>query len=91
MTKDNLNHEAVTKFITHIRNLIRVNAFDDSVMQQLMDKVGLAGTTVFSSIYGSVVFDLALFNEVTRTDYILRGIRASVIDSCIEVIVGRST
>ena len=91
MTKDNLNHEAVTKFITHIRNLIRVNAFDDSVMQQLMDKVGLAGTTVNSSIYGSVVFDLALFNEVTRTDYILRGIRASVIDSCIEVIVGRST
>ena len=41
-----------------------------------------------SSIYGSVVFDLTLFNEVTRTDYILRGIEASVIDSCIEVIVG---
>jgi hypothetical protein len=35
LTKDNLNHEAVTKFITHIRNLIRVNAFDDPVMQQL--------------------------------------------------------
>jgi hypothetical protein len=41
-----------------------------------------------SSIYGSVVFDLTLFNEVTRTDYILRGIKASLIDSCIEVIVG---
>jgi hypothetical protein len=37
LTKDNLNHEAVTKFTTHIRNLIRANAFDDSVMQQLMD------------------------------------------------------
>ena len=41
-----------------------------------------------SSIFGSLVFNLTLFNEVTRTDYILRGIRASVIDSCIEVIVG---
>ena len=43
--------------------------------------VGLAGTDMNSSIYGSVVFDLTHFNEVTRTDYILRGIRASVIDS----------
>ena len=37
LTLNNLNHEAVTKFITHIRNLIRADAFDDSVMQQLMD------------------------------------------------------
>ena len=37
LTVNNLNHEAVTKFITHIRNLIRADAFDDSVMQQLMD------------------------------------------------------
>ena len=50
--------------------------------------VGLAGTTMNSSIYGSVVFDLTLFNKVTRTDGIPWGIRASVIDSCIEVIVG---
>ena len=50
--------------------------------------VGLAGTSMNSSIYGSVVFDLTLFNEVTRTDYVLRDIRASLIDSCIEVIVG---
>ena len=50
--------------------------------------VGLAGTDMNSSIYGSVVFDLTIFNEVTRTDYILGGIRASVIDSCIEVIIG---
>ena len=41
MTKDNLNHEAVTKFITHIRNLIRAKAFDDSVMQQLMDSAAI--------------------------------------------------
>ena len=50
--------------------------------------VGLAGTTMNSSVYGSVVFDLTLFNEVTRTDHVIRNIKASVIDSCIEVIVG---
>jgi hypothetical protein len=50
--------------------------------------VGLAGTQLSSSIYGSVVFDLTFFNEVTRSDNILRGIRAHVIDSCIEVIIG---
>ena len=41
-----------------------------------------------SSVYGSVVFDLTLFNEVTRTDHVIRNIKAGVIDSCIEVIVG---
>ena len=34
--------------------------------------VSLAGTTMNSSVYGNVVFDLTLFNEVTRTDYIQR-------------------
>ena len=41
-----------------------------------------------SSVYGSVVFDLTLFNSLTRSDHILRGILASFIDSCIEVIIG---
>ena len=41
-----------------------------------------------SSVYGSVVFDLTLFNEVTRKDHVISNIKASVIDSCIEVIVG---
>ena len=50
--------------------------------------VGLAGTQLSSSIYGTVVFDLALFNEVTQSDDILTNIRANVIDSCIEVIIG---
>jgi len=36
----------------------------------------------------TVVFDLTLFNEVTKSDNILRKIEASVIDSCIEVIIG---
>jgi hypothetical protein len=49
---------------------------------------GLAGTQHSSSIYGAVVFDLTLFNEVTQPDDILTNIRASVIDSCIEVIIG---
>ena len=45
-----------------------------------------AATTMHSSVYGSVVFDLTLFDEVTRTDHVIRNIKASVIDSCIEVI-----
>ena len=41
-----------------------------------------------SSVYGSVVFDLTLFYEVTRNDHVIRNIKASVMDSCIEVNVG---
>ena len=41
-----------------------------------------------SSIYGTVVFDLTFFNEVTKSDNILKNIEANVIDSCIEVIFG---
>ena len=51
-------------------------------------EVGLAGTQMSSSIYGTVVFDLNFFNEVTRSDNILKSIEANVIDSCIEVIIG---
>ena len=40
--------------------------------------VGLVGTTMNSSIYGSVVFDLTLFNEVTRKDHVISNIKASV-------------
>ena len=47
--------------------------------------VGLAGTQLSSSIYGTVIFDLTLFNEVTQSDDILTNIRASVIDSYIEL------
>ena len=47
--------------------------------------VGLAGTQLSD---GTVVFDLTLFNEVTQSDDILTSIRASVIYSCIEVIIG---
>ena len=50
--------------------------------------VGLAGTVLSSNIYGTVVFDLTFFNEVTKSDNILRGITANVIDICIEVIIG---
>ncbi len=34
------------------------------------------------------MFDLTLFNEVTKSDNILKNIEANVIDSCIEVIIG---
>jgi hypothetical protein len=51
-------------------------------------EVGLAGTHLSSSIYGTVVFDLAFFNEVTKSNNVLKSIEANVIDSCIEVIIG---
>ena len=51
-------------------------------------EVGLAGTQMSSSIYGTVVFDLTFFNEVTKSDNVLKNIEANVIDSCIEVIIG---
>ena len=50
--------------------------------------VGLAGTVLSSNIYGTVLFDLTFFNEVTKSGNILRGITANVIYSCIEVIIG---
>jgi len=50
--------------------------------------IGLAGTAHTTSIYGTVVFDLTLFNEVTKSDNTLEYIEASVIDSCIKVIIG---
>ena len=40
--------------------------------------VGLAGTVLSSNIYGTVVFDLTFFNEVTKSDNVLRGITATV-------------
>ena len=51
-------------------------------------EVGLAGMQSSSSIYGSVIFDLTFFNEITKSDNILKSIEANVIDSCIEVIIG---
>jgi hypothetical protein len=44
-------------------------------------EVGLADTQLSCSIYGSVVFDLTFFNEVTKSDNILKSIEANVIDS----------
>jgi hypothetical protein len=50
-------------------------------------EVGLASTQLSSSMYGSVVFDLTFFNEVTKSDNTLNSIEANVIDSCIEVFI----
>jgi hypothetical protein len=50
--------------------------------------MGLACTVLSCNIYSTVVFDLSFLNEVTKSDNILRGITANVIDSCIEVIIG---
>jgi len=46
-------------------------------------------TSQSSPIYGSAVFNLTFFNEVTRSNKILYRLHASVIDSCIDIIVGR--
>ena len=51
--------------------------------------VSLAGTSLSSPIYSSVVFNLTFFNEVTRSNETLYRIHANVIDSCIDIIVGR--
>ena len=51
-------------------------------------EVGLTDTHLSSSIYDTVVFDLTFFNDVTKSDNILKSIEANVIDSCIEVIIG---
>ena len=51
--------------------------------------VSLAGTSQSSPIYGSVVFNLTFFNEVTRSNETLYHLHSNVIDSCIDIIVGR--
>ena len=38
LARDNLTSASVAKFISYIHNMIRGNAFDDSVMQLLMDR-----------------------------------------------------
>ena len=49
----------------------------------------LAGTSLTSPIYGTVVFDLTFVNEVTRANERLFSLHAKVIDNCIDVIVSR--
>ena len=51
--------------------------------------VSFAGTSQSSPIYGSVVFNLTFFNEVTRSNETLYRLHANIIDSCIDIIVGR--
>jgi hypothetical protein len=34
------------------------------------------------------IFDLTIFNEVIKSDNLLKNIEANVINSCIEVIIG---
>jgi hypothetical protein len=51
--------------------------------------VSLAGTSMSSSILGSVVFDLTFLNEVSRRHETIKDIHAQVVDSCIAVIISR--
>ena len=51
--------------------------------------MALAGTSLTIPIYGSVVFNLTFFSEVTRSNETLYRLHANVIGSCIDTIVGR--
>jgi hypothetical protein len=51
--------------------------------------VALAGTSLTSSTYRSVRFILTFFNELSELNDTIVSIKAKVIDSCIEVIIGR--
>ena len=45
--------------------------------------------TFFNLTYGSVFFNLTFFNELSELNETIVSIKAKVIDSCIEVIIGR--
>ena len=51
--------------------------------------VSLAGTSKTCPVYGCITFDLTFFNEVMREHETIHDINANVIDSCIDVIIGR--
>ena len=57
--------------------------------QSLTDKLQLqiSNQKTFEAMY-MVLQSLTFFYEVTKSDKVLRGITANVIDSCIEVIIG---
>ena len=49
----------------------------------------LSDTSLSSSTYGFVSFNLTFFNELSELNEMIVSIKAKVIDSCIEVIIGR--
>ncbi len=51
--------------------------------------VALPGTSLTSSTFGSVSFNLTFFNELSELNEMIVSIKAKVIDSCIEIIIGR--
>ena len=51
--------------------------------------VALAGTSLTSSTNGSLSLNLTFFNELSELNEMIVSIKAKVIDSCIEVIIGR--
>ena len=69
--------------VSNIRDEVNIKAVkpnlaytDNEAMMNFVkgQDVGFAGTQLSSSIYGSVVFDLTLLNEVMKSDNILRSI-----------------
>ena len=52
-------------------------------------ELALAGTAQSTHVYGCVVFDLTFINEVTNNPETIFSIDAKIIDSCIDIIIGR--
>ena len=51
--------------------------------------LSLAGTAQSTHVYGCVVFDLTFIYEVTNKPETIFSISAKIIDSCIDIIIGR--
>ena len=52
-------------------------------------ELALAGTAQSTHVYCCVVFDLTFINEVTNNPETIFSIDAKIIDSCIDIIIGR--
>ena len=63
----------------------KVSRREDNSDSMTVGIVALAGTSLTSS----VSFNLTFFNELSELNEMIVSIKAKVIDSCIEVIIGR--
>ena len=51
--------------------------------------LSLAGIAQSTHVYGCVVYDLTFINEVTNKPETIFSISAKILDSCIDIIIGR--
>ena len=72
LTKKTLVNTDVHHFIQYIHQLLHQEAFADSVLSNLIDSETITLLGYVFAIYGTVVFDLTFYNEVTKSDNILK-------------------